>query len=147
VRARNMVPFTHEKIICSGVGVLEGGGCDTANEFVRAFVARFPVLQPAYEDHLENMGELLPHVIFGIGEGFTDRIVDAYLQGQADALDWRSALEFLEEHFAQGDREVDEVVVTDFLLKLPWRTQPGYALIDQLPERLRARFHLVRPAG
>ena len=54
----------------------------TASEFVQAFVERFPVLQPDYEDHLEAMGELLPHVIFGIGEGFTDRIVEAYLRSR-----------------------------------------------------------------
>lgn len=118
----------------------------TASEFVRAFVERFPVLQPDYEDHLEAMGELLPHVIFGIGEGFTDRIVEAYLREEGGDLDWRGVLDFLDDCFDRGDRGVDEVLVTDFLLRLPWRAQPGYGLIDQLPERLRARFDLVRPA-
>jgi hypothetical protein len=82
----------------------------TANHFVRAFVARFPVLGPAYEEHLRDNGELLPHVIFGIGEGFTDRIVDAYLRAGVDTLDWRSVLEFLEAHFDRGDREIDKVL-------------------------------------
>jgi hypothetical protein len=63
-------------------------------EFVGAFVVRFPVLRPLYEEHRKDMGELLPHVIFGIGGGFTDRIVDAYTREPADVLDWRSAIEF-----------------------------------------------------
>ena len=119
----------------------------TAQEFVKAFVARFPVLRPSYEEHLRDNGELLPHVVFGIGEGFTDQIVDAYRRHGANALDWRSALEFLEAHFDRGDREVDEVVVTNFLDSLPGPKQPGHALVEELPERLRGRFDLIRPLG
>jgi hypothetical protein len=59
----------------------------TAREFVEAFVGRFPTLRPLHEEHLRDNGELLPHAIFGIGEGFTDRIVDAYQRHGADALD------------------------------------------------------------
>lgn len=116
----------------------------TATEFVQAFVDRFPVLRPDYDDHVEDMGELLPHVIFGIGEGFTDRIVDAYLRDD-DPLDWRSVLEFFEEYFDRGDRGIDEVLVTSFLDMLPWPTQPGHGLVDHLPERLHTRFDLLRP--
>lgn len=110
-------------------------------------MARFPVLRPSYEEHLRDNGELLPHVIFGIGEGFTDRILDAYQQHGADPLDWRRVLEFLEAYFDRGDREVDEVVVTNFLDLLPWPKQPGHALVEELPERLRRRFNLIRPLG
>ncbi|GLY02948.1 MULTISPECIES: hypothetical protein [Actinoplanes] len=118
----------------------------TETEFVQAFVDRFPVLRPDYDDHVEDMGELLPHVIFGVGEGFTDRIVDAYL-GDDDPLDWRSVLMFFEEHFDRGDRGIDEVLVTSFLDRLPWSNQPGYDLVDQLPEQLRTRFDLLRPTA
>jgi hypothetical protein len=118
----------------------------TATEFVQAFVDRFPVFRPDYDDHLEYMGELLPHVIFGIGEGFTDRIVGAYLR-KDDSVNWESMLEFFDEYFDRGDRDVDEVLVTSFLDMLPWPSQPGHGLVDQLPERLRTRFDLLRPAA
>ncbi|MFG2039100.1 hypothetical protein [Dactylosporangium sp. NPDC048998] len=120
----------------------------TADELVQALVARFPVLRPAYEEHLRDAGELLPHVIFGIGEGFTDRVVDAYMQRDpADALDWLAVLEFLEAHFDQGDRDVDELLVTSFLDALPGPTRPGHGLVDELPNRLHTRFNLIRPCG
>jgi hypothetical protein len=119
----------------------------TAKEFVEAFVARFPVLRPSYEEHLRYNGELLPHIVFGIGGGFTDQIVDAYQQQGASPLDWRRVLEFLEAHFDQGDREVDAVVETDFLEVLPWPKQSGYALVEELPERLRRGFNRIRPLG
>jgi hypothetical protein len=119
----------------------------TSDEFVRALVAQFPALRLYYEEHLQEMGELLPHVFFGIGEGLTDRVVDAYLRDEIDALDWRGVLDFLDEHFDRGDRQVDEVLVTDFLLAMPGPNQAGHALIDELPERLRTRFMLVRPSG
>ncbi|MEV0569991.1 hypothetical protein [Dactylosporangium sp. NPDC050588] len=118
----------------------------TATEFIQALVNRFPALRPDYDDHVEDMGELLPHVIFGIGEGFTDRIVNAYLQ-EDDTLGWRSVLDFFDEYFDRGDRDVDEVLVTSFLDMLPWPNQPGHGLVDQLPRRLRTRFNLLRPAA
>ncbi|MEN3611365.1 hypothetical protein AAH979_17620 [Plantactinospora sp. ZYX-F-223] len=120
----------------------------SAEEFIRALVARFPALRPSYEEHLQDYGELLPHVVFGIGEGFTDRVVEAYMRdGADDALDWRSVLEFLDSYFDRGDREVDEVVVTDFLDALPGPKQRGYGLVEELPERLHLRFEQVRPYG
>jgi hypothetical protein len=118
----------------------------TAAEFVQAFVDRFPVLRPDYDVHLEDMGELLPHVIFGIGAGFTDRIEDAYL-GKDDSLDWRSVLEFFDKYVDRGDRDIDEVLATSFLDILPGPDRSGHGLMDQLPERLRTRFDLLRPAG
>ena len=105
------------------------------------------MIQPYYEEHLRDMGELLPHVFFGIGEGFTDRLVVAFLRDDLDGLDWHSALEFLDANFDRGDRGIDEVLVTDFLLALPGPERPGHALVDELPERLRAQFDLVRPSG
>jgi hypothetical protein len=99
-------------------------------------------------EHLRDNGELLPHVIFSIGGGLTDRIVDAYThRDSAEALDWRGVLEFLEAHFDRGERDIDEVLATSFLDGLPGPTQPGHGLVDELPERLRARFTLIRPFG
>lgn len=68
--------------------------------------------------------------------------MDAYKQHGAEPLDWRSVLEFLEAHFDRGHREVDEVVVTNFLDSLPGPSHPGHALVGELPERLRKRFDL-----
>ncbi|MFI7548039.1 hypothetical protein, partial [Actinoplanes sp. NPDC049599] len=50
-------------------------------------------------------------------------------------------------YFDRGDRDVDEVLVTSFLDMLPWPNQPGHGLADQLPDRLRTRFDLLRPAA
>jgi hypothetical protein len=116
-------------------------------EFIEALVTRFPAFRPWYEEHLRDLGELLPHVVFGIGAGLTDQIVDAYRRGEDAALDWRGVLEFLDAHFDCGDQRIDEVLVTDFLLGLPGPGRPGHELIGELPERLRRRFDLIRPSG
>ncbi|MET8150857.1 hypothetical protein ACIBSW_18995 [Actinoplanes sp. NPDC049668] len=121
-------------------------GAVTAIEFVQALVDRFPVLRPDLEAHMVNWG-LSPHVWFGVGEGFTDRIVEAYLRDGEDDLDWRGVLDYFDERFDRGDREVDEVLLGEFLYRLPWPGQPGYGLTGRLPERLRARFDLMRPLG
>lgn len=86
-------------------------------------------------------------MIFGIGGGFTDRLVAAYLNGEADALDWRGALDFLDTYFDRGDRCIDAVVVTDFLGALPGLRHPGHGFVEELPHRLRTRFDLIRPLG
>ena len=58
---------------------------------VTQLVKDFPVLRPLLDEHLEENGELLPHVFFG---GLTDWLVRSYLaspQASPDA-EWRRAL-------------------------------------------------------
>ena len=90
---------------------------------------------------------MLPHVIFGIGEGITDRVVDAYVRDGSDELDWRAALRFLDAQLDRGDRDVDVVIGTDFLWALPGPTQSGYGIVAELPENLRKMFDQIRPHG
>lgn len=120
---------------------------NTAVQLVEALVERFPVLRPLYEEHVSDNGEVLPYVIFGIGNGITDRVVDAYLRDGSDELDWRAVLRFLDAQIGRGDRDVDDVIGTDFLWGLPGPTRPGYGIVEELPENLRKMFDGVRPHG
>jgi hypothetical protein len=115
--------------------------------FVESLVERFPVLRPVYEEHIADMGEVLPHVFFGIGGGITDQVVGSYLRRDPDGLDWRAVLAFLDARLGRGEKEVDAVIGTDFLLSLPGPGHLGYGLIRELPPRLRLMFDGLRPQG
>ncbi|WP_027342833.1 DUF7674 family protein [Hamadaea tsunoensis] len=115
--------------------------------FMQQLVAAFPELQDLYEAEVENNGEVLAHVIFGIGGGITDEVVSAYIEDSPEGLDWRRFLAFLDKHVGQGDKEVNVVIGTSFLWRLPWPTEPGYGLVDELPPRLHEMWSRIRPSG
>ncbi|WP_416959676.1 hypothetical protein [Streptomyces sp. Agncl-13] len=117
---------------------------------VEDLVARFPVLEDAYESHVFNEGEVLPHVFFWevtqeVVNSFVSR--DSHVSRDSDALDWRSVLAFLEEQLGRGILEVTEVIVTSFLWYLPNPGDPGYEISAHLGPAMTRKFQEIFPRG
>ena len=78
---------------------------------------RLPKLQDAYDSHVFNEGGVLPHVSFW---DVTQEVVRSFISGG------------------------DEALVTSFLHYLPYPTQPGYGLVDELGAVMSGRFRDLR---
>jgi hypothetical protein len=115
-------------------------------DFLRNLVGRFPQLEGDYECHVEDNGYPLPHVFFW---DVTMAVTHAYNGTDAHYadLDWRGLLLYLKETYPTAPLEVKEVIVTSFLLNLPWAAEPGYAIVAELGPALDEKFRQVRPAG
>ncbi|MCP2323410.1 hypothetical protein HDA40_001917 [Hamadaea flava] len=113
------------------------------DQFIAEMTCRFPGLQGEVDAHVENNDGLLAHVLFW---DITSDVLVAF-RGDDDGLSWRDALAFFDESYLRGDREVREVLVTSFLLNLPWPDQPGYEIVGHLGPVLAERFVAVRPNG
>ncbi|MCM2412044.1 hypothetical protein [Streptomyces sp. RKAG290] len=113
-------------------------------QLVNDLVARVPGYQDLYAAHVFNEDAVLPHVFFW---DVTQETVRSYLGADAEAPDWRSTLEFLEEQSARGIGEIDGVVVTSFLEYLPFPGRPGHDIVKELGPVMAAKFARVRPAG
>lgn len=115
-------------------------------DFLQDLVGRFPQLEEDYECHVENNGGPLPHVFFW---EVTQAVMHAYSGTDADyaEFDWRGLIEYLEETYPTAPLEVKEVIVTSFLLNLPWPGEPGYAIVAELGPTLAEKFRQVRAAG
>ena len=115
-------------------------------EFTRRLVEAFPALEEDYEIHVENNAIPLPHVFFADA---TRAVVAAYAGTDPDyaELDWRGFLDFLDSRYPGAQAGVKEVIVTSFLLQLPWPAQPGYGIVDHLGPALVQKFREVRPGG
>ena len=115
-------------------------------DFLRNLVGRFPQLEEDYECHVEDNGDPLPHVFFW---DVTKAVMHAHNGTDAhyDDLDWRGLIQYLEETYPTAPLEVKEVIVTSFLMNLPWPAEPGYAIVAELGPALAEKFRQVRPAG
>jgi hypothetical protein len=113
--------------------------------FLEELVAAVPEFGELYEIHVENNGEPLPHVFFGLD--VTPAVVDSYLGKDPEAPDWRATLEFLERQLGRGIPDVTEVIVTSFLDQLPYKQEPGYGVVEHLGPLLSAKYRELRPWG
>ena len=109
---------------------------------IEEMVARFPELQAALDRHVEDVGELLPHVYLW---DVVEITVRAYT-GESD-MDWRSFLLFLETRLAGGDRYVSELIGTSYLESLKGPTMPGHGIVLELGPLAASMFRELRPAG
>jgi hypothetical protein len=129
-----------------------GAAVSDAADFLERLVQRFPQLGEDLEVHVENNGGALPHVFFGLD--VTPAVVEAYRcdtegreAGEYAELDWRGLLGFFEEVYPAAPLPVKEVIVTSFLMDLPWPHEPGYGLVGCLGPVLAWKFVQVRPGG
>lgn len=129
-----------------GQGALGSPPVTADADFLQNLVGRFSRLEEDYACHVENNGSPLPHVFFW---DVTQAVMHAYNGTDAyyGDLDWRELLQFLEETYPTAPLNVKEVLVTSFLLNLPWPAEPGYAIVAELGPALAERFRQVRPAG
>jgi hypothetical protein len=99
---------------------------------------------------VENNGEALPHVFFGID--VANGIVAAYRGVEFDGdryddLDWSGLLRYLDEVYSPAPLVVKQVIVTSLLLQLPWPHEAGYEIVSHLGPVLAPKFAEVRPYG
>ncbi|WP_060887422.1 DUF7674 family protein [Streptomyces caniscabiei] len=113
--------------------------------FLEELVAAVPEFGELYEIHVENQGEPLPHVFFGLD--VTPAVVGSYLGRDPEARDWRATLKFLERQLGRGIPCVTEVIVTSFLDQLPYRHEPGHEVVEHLGPILSAKYRELRPSG
>ncbi|WP_326728879.1 hypothetical protein OG478_22145 [Streptomyces phaeochromogenes] len=106
--------------------------------FLEELVAAVPEFGELYEIHVENNGEPLPHVFFGLD--VTPAVVDSYLGKDPEGPDWRATLEFLEEQSELQVPAITEVIVTSFFDNLPFRGEPGHGIVEHLGPVMAAAF-------
>jgi hypothetical protein len=114
--------------------------------FVERLVARFPALAEDYECHVANCGGTLAYVFTSME--LMDAVVGAYLGDEEYRdLDWAGVLDYLDEEYATAGPEARSVLVTSFVLDLPFRHEPGYGLVGHLGPQLAQAFAKHRPLG
>jgi hypothetical protein len=103
---------------------------------------RFPEIRTALDRHLEDVGELLPHVLMWD----IVRLTTMAYEGESN-VDWRSLLSFFEAHLADRDQYVSELIGTSFLESLPGPKNAGHGIVLELGPLATAMFNELRPAG
>lgn len=110
--------------------------------FLEELVAAVPGFGELHEIHIENHGEPLPHVFFGLD--VTPAVVDSFLGEDPQAPDWRAVPAFLERQLGRRLPGVTEVIVTSFLYQLPYRNEPGHGVVEHFGPLLSARYRELR---
>lgn len=109
---------------------------------IQKLAAAVPALEEEYENHFSNFAEVLPTVFM---EDVRQSAVASFL-GAADEPDWRSILAFLEEQFALGDKDVQNVIFMSFIYPLPFPHEPGSGIADHLGPTMAESFRSLRGA-
>jgi hypothetical protein len=103
-------------------------------DFIEGLVRRYPRLEVIFDEHdSDNFGEVLPHLFFG---DLTRYLVSKFLevesgdgpQGTEDKPELRGLLNDLEDVYAGGDEEIQELISVSFLENLPRPEEEGSGL-------------------
>lgn len=105
--------------------------------FVRTLVERFPKLSPLLEKHINDYDEILSHVFFA---DFTHHLVSLLPAASHQLPD---ILAFLEETFAAGDAELQELIAASFLENLPFPEETGGEIRDLLGPTLARQLEAM----
>lgn len=118
---------------------------EQAISFVRSMVVRFPGLSALLEAHVEdNRGELLPHVFFGDVTRYVLSLVLAAIDGGLPPRrELRDILDYLEEAYAGGDAELQELISVSFLENLPRPGEPGAEIRKMVGPNLGRQLHVI----
>lgn len=99
---------------------------------------RFPALRPALDEHLsDNEGEILPHVLMGDYEQWCEGAV-----GDDDAT-LADVLAALEDAYATGGDEVENLISVSFLEELPEPGEPGSELRERVGPTLAKQLDAI----
>ena len=79
--------------------------------FALALAERFPEFRMAYQEHLEDYGEILGHVFFNV----LHRALVPLLKINEDGEKIRGYIGFLEDMYANGDEDVRNIVEVTIL--------------------------------
>lgn len=97
-------------------------------DFIERLVDRCPPLKSIFDEHVsDNFGEVLPHLFFG---DLTRYAISRFLEVESEAVPQgmeaepglRRLLNDLEDAYADGDEEIQELISVSFLENLP---RPG----------------------
>jgi hypothetical protein len=114
------------------------------NAFVKSLVSRFPILEPILVEHLEDHGQILPHLFFAdLTRYLVSSFVTTESRGQLPSLGLREILDHLESVFAENDEDLSGLIDTSFLQNLPYAHEEGYRICKLLGPKSRARLHEV----
>ena len=83
--------------------------------FARRLVRRFPEFQKAYQDHLRGYGELVGHVFFG---DTLNALLFSLLEAGENPGMIRQYIDFMEDMYANGDNDVQNIVEVTILERL-----------------------------
>lgn len=114
----------------------------SAVALIEQLVASVSAFDEAYENHISNYDEVLPAVFM---EEVRQSAVASFL-GDSDEPDWRGILAFLEERFALGDKDVQNVIFTSFIYPLPFPHEPGGGIAAHLGPKMAERLHALLKA-
>jgi hypothetical protein len=114
------------------------------DSFVRSMVERFPSMRDVLDEHLEEFGELLPYVFFGD----VTRHVVLLLQtrstsGARQERELRSILDHLEDAYAGGSPQIQDLIHVSFLENLPRPGESGSELRRMVGPKLSAGLRLI----
>ncbi len=137
-----------------------GGGCmssriaksmaaiasQVTEAFVQALVERSPSLAPLLEEHLrDNFGELLPHIFLGdVVRWVLTLMATARAEGSLTAQrELREFLCRLEDTYASGNEELQELLSMSFLENLPRSGEDGAEIRNQLGPTLTKQLRVI----
>lgn len=103
---------------------------------IQQLVAAVPAFEEAYENHLANFDEVLPTVFM---EEVRQSVIASF-QGAVCEPDWRGTLAFLEERFALGGEDVQNVIFLSFIYPLPFPNEPGHGIVAHLGPAMAERY-------
>lgn len=118
-------------------------------DFIERLVSSYPRLKPIFDEHVsDNFGEVLPHLFFG---DLTRYAVSRFLEVESGALpqgleaepELRQLLNDLEDAYADGDEEVQELISVSFLENLPRPGEEASGLRNWLGPELSAQLRVI----
>jgi hypothetical protein len=120
---------------------------EATNDFIEVLVGTYPRLRPIFVEHVsDNFGEVLPHVFFG---DLTRYVVSRFLdiewgtQGQSAEVELRNLLSDLEDAYADGGEDVQELISVSFLENLPRPDEEAAGLRAWLGPQLSAQLRVI----
>jgi hypothetical protein len=110
--------------------------------FVKAMVERFQGLDALLKEHVDdNFGQILPHVFFGDLTRYVLMLLASSAGGGLQPRrELRDILDFLEESFFAGDKELQELISVSFLENLPRPDEEGSQIRSMLGSALSAEL-------
>jgi hypothetical protein len=118
-------------------------------DFVERLANRYPSLKPILDEHVsDNFGEVLPHVFFGdltrlVVSEFTRVDSDELREADAVGAEVRRLLAELEDAYADGGEEIQELIAVSFLENLPRPGEEGSGVRAWLGPELRAQLRRI----
>lgn len=108
---------------------------DATVVFVKELVGRFPALQGVLSEHLEDQcGKVLPHPFMGNASRW---LIERFISEGKGDVTVRSVLDFVEQAFRNGDKQLRELLSVSFLENLPQPGQRGHEILSILGPSLQ----------